>query len=126
MAEQEKPKDPLDLGPTQQVETLRREDGTFAPGFSGNPKGRPRISLAKIIREELNKYPEGQQRTYLGVIIRILLKKGIKDEDVLAIRELLDRGYGKAVQVMDFGGDEDIREVNVKIIRSNENQPPQT
>lgn len=102
------------------LEIPRNPDGTFPKGVSGNPKGRPRVSLAGTIREALSRMPEGQAITYLDGLIKVLIAKGFQEKDVSAIRELLDRGYGKPNQPMSLDVDDDIKEVSVKIVRRDE------
>jgi len=56
----------------------------FKPGQSGNPNGRPKgagISITTAIKRELEKIPEGQKATYLDLLVKKILKKGIIDGD---------------------------------------------
>jgi hypothetical protein len=71
----------------------------FKKGESGNPKGRPKLpdlkeAMAKVMAEE----KDGM--TALEAILKALRMKAAKG-DVRAAQELLDRGYGKALQFID-------------------------
>lgn len=74
----------------------RAGDGTFLPGTSGNPKGRPKgKTLAEVYREALEA-PSSKEpgMTVAQVVTRALVRhaeRGI----IMAIRELADRAYGK-------------------------------
>lgn len=81
----------------------RGDRGKFAPGQSGNPGGRPKgLSAAlrakygddaKTIVAELHKYAFGKA-TDVPPIVRFN-----------ALKELLDRGWGKAPQTIEHTGD---------------------
>ena len=71
----------------------------FKKGQTGNPKGRPKLpdlkeAMAKVMAEE----KDGM--TALEAILKALRMKAAKG-DVRAAQELLDRGYGKALQFID-------------------------
>jgi hypothetical protein len=75
------------------------EKHKFPKGVSGNPKGRPKLpdlkeAIAKILSEEKDGH------TALDAILAALRAKAAKG-DVRAAQELLDRGFGKAKQVID-------------------------
>lgn len=75
------------------------EHSKFKKGQSGNPKGRPKMpdlrdAIAKILAEEKD------GKTALDVVLAALRAKAVKG-DVRAAQELLDRGFGKAKQVID-------------------------
>lgn len=66
----------------------------FAKGMSGNPKGRPKVEGA--IRELCRKHGKEAVEVLIGLM---------KDAENEAVRKaaadsLLDRGYGKAAQVI--------------------------
>ena len=68
----------------------------FKKGESGNPNGRPKLpdlkeAIAKVMAEE----KDGMSA--LEAILKALRMKAAKG-DVRAAQELLDRGYGKAMQ----------------------------
>ena len=76
-----------------------QEKNQFKKGQSGNPKGRPKLpdlkeAIAKILAEEKDGH------TALESILAALRAKASKG-DVRAAQELLDRGFGKAKQIID-------------------------
>jgi len=71
----------------------------FHKGHSGNPGGRPKV-LGEL-RELARQYaPEA-----IRELARLAVKAKSEATRVAAIRELLDRGFGKAVQAMEHAGD---------------------
>lgn len=69
---------------------MRRTDGTFAPGVSGNPSGRPAVvtELQKLAREHTT--------AALQVLIDVMGNRGAAPAArVAAATALLDRGYGR-------------------------------
>jgi Family of unknown function (DUF5681) len=73
-----------------------REGRRFAPGESGNVKGRPRrtkISEA-LLAKLAETYPAGSETTIADFIAQVLIQKALKG-DVQAIREAADRSEGR-------------------------------
>jgi hypothetical protein len=69
--------------------------GGFSKGRSGNPGGRPRQHIGDLSREA---------RKYAALAIGVLVKvarSGQERNRLVASRELLDRGYGRPVQMFD-------------------------
>ena len=81
---------------------------TFVKGKSGNPKGlRPgHISLLAIMREELQKIPEGERENYARKGIREYVKQFATGKESI-VQDGLDRTDGKATQPLSGpnGGD---------------------
>jgi hypothetical protein len=79
----------------------------FEPGQSGNPGGRPR---SKELRELC--------RTYTADAVKMLAKIALKGKGemtrVIAIRELLDRSYGRPMQALEVAVDDNRPEVQVQ------------
>jgi hypothetical protein len=69
--------------------------GGFQPGQSGNPSGRKVKHIGDLSREA---------RRYAHLAVGTLVKicrKGIERNQLAAARELLDRGYGRPIQMID-------------------------
>jgi hypothetical protein len=69
--------------------------GGFQRGASGNPGGRPRAHIGDLSREA---------RRYASLAVGTLVKicrNGMERNKLVAARELLDRGYGRPVQMVD-------------------------
>ena len=69
--------------------------GGFKPGQSGNPGGRPKRHIGDLSRES-RRY--GQLA--LGTLVKIC-RSGLERNRLTAAKELLDRGYGRALQMVD-------------------------
>ena len=81
----------------------RTERGTFAPGVSGNPSGRPRrtIDLSAMLDEALATAPEGSSyKTVADEVVAALLRRCCAG-DVQAIRLVIDRIDGPTVPVIE-------------------------
>lgn len=69
--------------------------GGFGKGQSGNPGGRPKQHIGDLSREA---------RRYATLALTTLVeicRKGIERNRLVAARELLDRGYGRATLMID-------------------------
>jgi hypothetical protein len=70
--------------------------GGFVQGQSGNPAGRSRRHIGDLSREA---------RRYAALAVGTLVKicrNGMERNKLVAARELLDRGYGRPVQMLDM------------------------
>ncbi len=64
----------------------------FARGVSGNPGGRPRVVA------ELRELARQHAPAAIAELARLALRARSEAARIAAIRELLDRGYGKVTQ----------------------------
>jgi hypothetical protein len=80
----------------------RYPDGRLKPGHTANPSGRPRVvaELRDLAREHT---PNALKR-----LIELMASKN-EQTALAAVRELLDRGYGKPVQSVE----KDVRKFDV-------------
>jgi hypothetical protein len=76
----------------------------FQKGQSGNPGGRPKVVA------ELRILARAHTPTAIEELARLAVKARSEAVRVVAIRELLDRGYGKSTQFI--GADENAGPVN--------------
>lgn len=85
----------------------RNPDGTLKEGHPplegvGRPKGS--VSITEAIKKKLEEVPEGQKKTYLEAFVIKLFKKAINDEDVGAIRLIINYVDGLPIQPVKFDG----------------------
>ena len=67
--------------PEKQENAGRNPDGTFPPGVSGNPNGRPkRKTLTELIHAKLDDTPEGWEKLAAMVLYKIFNEK---DKEIL-------------------------------------------
>jgi hypothetical protein len=91
----------------------KRRDGKFAPqnklgnrfkpGVSGNPEGRPKLTLlSEALREQLAQVLPGvDERTTAEHIARSMIREALRG-NVVAAREIADRTEGKPKQALDI------------------------
>ncbi len=97
---------------TKQQTGNKRRDGKFAPhnklgnrfkpGESGNPEGRPKLTLlSEALREQLaHVLPGVDDRTVAEHIARSMIREALKG-NVMAAKEIADRTEGKPKQAID-------------------------
>jgi len=83
-------------------------DTRWKPGQSGNPNGRPKFSILSIIKEKLKDIPDGRKKiSRCEALVEIYLRDIEKRRDGVAIRDLLDRVDGRAMQRIQVGNEKD-------------------
>lgn len=102
---------------------VRNEKGQVISG-TPNPNGRPKgagISITTAIKRELEKIPEGQKATYLDLLVKKILKKGIVDGDGMTIKQLWNYIDGMPRQNIGLDGGEDGKPIegNIRVIFEN-------
>lgn len=89
----------------EKQESERDKTGKFKPGFSGNPNGRPKKGqiLSDILRQMLEEQPE-IKKALVSRLLELAIgrrdKKGnvVKEADLSALREIMDRLEGRPLQ----------------------------
>ena len=104
---------------TQQVanKPARDASGRLLPGSTANPGGRPRTdaAFAKQAQAFLEADDPDAKRQRCALLLDTLYTEG-RAGNIVAIKELLDRAYGKPVQKHDVTID-DVREVGRRVAR---------
>jgi len=64
--------------------------GRFRPGMSGNPTGRPAgvISITAEIKKKLLEVPDGQQKSYLELLVHRIIKQAVVDGNEQMIKQI--------------------------------------
>jgi hypothetical protein len=86
----------------------RDEQGKFAKGHSGNPKGRPKGALS--INDELRKLLAGKGKDGKRKVVEAVAYKILQDAlggDTRLMIEMWQQMEGKPKQQIDVGGQED-------------------
>lgn len=92
-------------------ENNRNPDGTFKPGMSGNPSGRPTgsFSIMTIIRKKMEEIPVGQVKEWKYQIAGILLEEAVVKKNMKALEMIVEYMDGKPKQTIDL----DVNKENV-------------
>lgn len=71
------------LEKTSENKPERNEKGQLLPGNTANPNGRPKgsLSITALVKEELEKVPDGQKVSYAEALIKKMLHKAIIEGD---------------------------------------------
>jgi hypothetical protein len=66
----------------EKQEIKRRQNGTFAPGVTGNPGGRPKgsVSLKRLLTERLADCPSGSDKTWAQAIVEATIRDVLKGD----------------------------------------------
>src|SRR3989344_2335621 len=81
----------------------RDDNGRFRPGLSGNPTGRPTgcVSITAEIKKKLQEVPDGQQKSYLELLINRILKQAVVDGNEQMIKQIWSYVDGPPKQAED-------------------------
>ena len=81
----------------------RQPNGTFGPNNMANPNGRPKgsISIVQLIKRKAEQVPEGQRLSFAEAMVESLFKKAVRDEDLNAMKEIINRIDGMPKQQLD-------------------------
>ena len=84
------------------MEALSKDKRSFSSAKNGILGGRP-ISTATLTTQEARKWLSEETTRRLVPLYEVLYLKAI-DGDITAIKELLDRSYGKPIQGVELAG----------------------
>jgi hypothetical protein len=104
--EKENKKEEINPEKTSENRIKRDEKGRILPGFSGNPKGRPKgsLSLVKLLKDELEREIENEEGTdktsYATLLIRKMLRKAVIEGDTMMIKDIINRIDGMPKQTV--------------------------
>ena len=84
----------------------------FKKGKSGNPGGRPKVIA------ELRALARAHAPDAIEELARLAIKAKNETARVAAIRELLDRGYGKAAQIQATESEADLSDLTAEELRT--------
>lgn len=97
---------PTEQAPAKQARAGRNPDGTFPPGVSGNPAGKPKFSIVSILREKLQEVPEGEKRSRAQMLADEIIEQALVKKDQGMMRDIVDRFDGKPKQALEHTGED--------------------
>jgi len=91
---------------TSDIKPKRNKKGQLLPGETANPNGRPPgVSITDAIKRKLEEIPEGQQKSYLELLISRILKQAVVDGDGPMIKNIWNYIDGMPRQGLDIKHD---------------------
>ncbi len=83
---------------------------------NGAPKG---LSITALVREELEKVPEGQKKAAKELLVKRILKKAISDGDPKMIQLCWQYMDGLPPQTLNIGQGEDQEPLTIRVVHGN-------
>ena len=74
----------------------------YDPRRKGNGRPKGSVSIVAKLKEELLKIPQGKRKTYLELLVKRILDKGIKSGDVSMIKDIINRVDGMPQNNLDL------------------------
>lgn len=94
--------------PAIREDTGRNEDGTFKPGVSGNPAGRPRNTLKDYVRQKFMNMTDSEKEEFMKTLPpEIIWRMG--EGNPATTTDITSKGeqiLGNAIVLADFKADE--------------------
>lgn len=97
----------MELDKTGENKPERDEHGRLLPGNTANPNGRPKgtLSLVKILKDELERVPDGEKLSYAEAFIKKIIKQALMDGDQHSQRLIMNYIEGLPKQPVELDMD---------------------
>lgn len=105
--------------------TGRNEKGQFLPGTTGNPNGRPVVSVISIIKKKLVGISPDNQRSYAEMLADNILQDALEGKNYWD-KELLHQIDGMPRQKIGLEGGEEGSAIALKIVNYDDRGDVQT
>lgn len=102
---------------TSETGDIRNSDGTFKPGVSGNPSGRPSVSLTTIIKKKLGEVPLGQLKELQELVAEVILEEAYVKRNPVILKELWHYIDGSPKQTVAIDADKESLETLTNFFR---------
>jgi len=79
----------------------RDEKGRFIQGNPGGGRPKGSVSVVEAIKRKLKEIPKDSKKSYLEYLTDALFSKAIKDKDINAIKDIINRVDGMPKQTID-------------------------